>query len=133
MQKALVWLANFDLSCMELRCRKPAALVGSSHEHRHVRGGMHVECVGHRNVASYTGKYTAELGAVYAKAVRAFVCSTTRSNRVSTRLRTLADRSPVARGAAPVEQVECRKVISAPQYLLHSNDVCFEHIAARLY
>ena len=32
MLKSQLWVASFDLSGMELRCRKPLALVGSSHK-----------------------------------------------------------------------------------------------------
>ena len=55
---------------MELRCRKPAALVGSSREHVHVRGRMRYEgkwCSG----ATFSGAYSPELSTVYAKCVAA--------------------------------------------------------------
>ena len=102
-QKGQVWMANFDLSPMELRCRKPAALAGASHEHRHARGRM--TCEGRKNVpvAGYTGAYTPVQATVYARCV-AKVCSENRSKKeeavgkdLQTELRKLADRSPVAR------------------------------------
>ena len=68
--KAHCWIANFDLSALELRCKQPAALLGASHEHRHARGGMHVRGVGQVSLTNYTGKYTAELATVYAKEVK---------------------------------------------------------------
>ena len=74
-QKAMIWLSCFDLSELELRCRHPAALVGSSHEHRHARGNMLVECEGWQSVARASGRYTPETAAVYAKCVRSFVYS----------------------------------------------------------
>jgi len=124
-QKALVWLANYDLSCLESRCRKPAALVGTSHEHRHARGGMHVECEGWKSVAAYTGKYTAELGTVFAKACHAFVAETSRrSERVDTRLKTLADKSLVAKEqGAPISICH-----GTPQFALQSDDKCVDLI-----
>ena len=93
-QKACMWISNFDLSSMEMRCRSPAALLPSSHEHRHARGTMYVEGEGHRNVASYTARYTPEIGAVYAKACRKFVDKRSRQTSIpDTELRRLADAS----------------------------------------
>ena len=65
MMKSHEWLANFVLSLLELRCRKPAALAGSSHGHVHVRGWMMHEgkCC---SVATYRGAYSPELATVYA-------------------------------------------------------------------
>ena len=62
--KATFWLTNFDLSNMELRCRKPKALLGTIHAHRHALGGMMVPGEGWRSVANYTSKYTTEQGSV---------------------------------------------------------------------
>ena len=70
MEKACFWIANFDLSAIELRCRKPAALMPTSHNHRHIEGFMYVEGQRCQNVAAFTGRYTPEQGAVYAKACR---------------------------------------------------------------
>ena len=36
--KACLWISNFDLSSMELRCGRPAALLPTTHEHKHARG-----------------------------------------------------------------------------------------------
>ena len=57
MLKTQIWLSSFDLSNMELRCRNPLALAGSSHEHRQVRGRMQYEGKS-VSVASYSGAYT---------------------------------------------------------------------------
>ena len=65
-RKSQVWMANFDLSGMELRCRKPAALIACSHEHSRIRGRMKVDgrpC----GVAESSGTYSPELSTVYAK------------------------------------------------------------------
>ena len=69
------WLANFDLTGLELRCRRPNALAGSSHEHRRIRGNMKVDGKSFA-VAEYSGKYSQELCAVYAKEA-ARVCRNT--------------------------------------------------------
>ena len=69
-QKATVWLANFDLSIMELRCKKSGALADCTHEHKHPRGNMQVKGEGTQRVAQYTGRYNSIQGAVYAKACR---------------------------------------------------------------
>ena len=61
---------------VELRCRHPAALFHSTHEHRHAKGHMKVACEkGWKSVPEHTGKYTPEIGAVYAKCVSRFVRS----------------------------------------------------------
>ena len=114
-QKACVWVANFDLSPLELRCRKPAALVPCTHQHRHARGCMYVDGVGSRSVAAFPAAYTPAQGAVYAKACQNF-CETLKSSSAKnrktpkssgsgrkTKLQTLADRSPVARGEKQTE------------------------------
>ena len=68
MMKSQTWLANFDLSLMELRRRSPAALVGCSHNHQHVRGKMKVmnKTV---SIATFSGAYTPELATMYARCV----------------------------------------------------------------
>ena len=73
MLKAHAWIANFDLSALELRCKYPAALVGAGHKHRHVRGRVDAHGIEHISLAAYSGKYTPELGTVYAKEVKRFV------------------------------------------------------------
>ena len=60
--KAVVWLANFDLSALELRCKNSSALVDCTHEHIHARGTMRVEGEGTQRVAQYTGRYNAVQG-----------------------------------------------------------------------
>ena len=102
-QKACVWISNFDLSMLELRCKKPAALFPSTHVHKHARGVMHVEGVGSKGVADYTARYTSELSAVYAKACKEFVQKTERrgastiSGQWTTPLKELADSSKAVR------------------------------------
>ena len=124
-QKALIWLANFDLSVMELRCRRPAALVGTSHDHRHARGQMHVDGEGSRNVAEYTGKYTPEQGTAYGKACKAFVDTACRrqEQRSSSALKALADQSRV-----PYEGpgVAMKSGHGTQQFLLRSDDLCVD-------
>ena len=40
MEKEQEWMANFDISEMNLRCRNPKCRVGSSHVHQHARGSV---------------------------------------------------------------------------------------------
>ena len=68
-RKSQIWLANFDLSGLELRCRRPNALAGCSHEHRRIRGRMLVNGESF-SVAEYSGKYNPELATVYSKEVQ---------------------------------------------------------------
>ena len=112
MQKACLWIANFNLSAMELRCRKPSALAPTTHTHRHCRGGMTVTGEGSMNVAAYSGRYTAVQGTVYGKSCRVF-CDTHERPTGSTpltRLRKLANESKAARrleeGKQPYENTE---------------------------
>ena len=62
-RKSQIWLANFGLSGMELRCRRPSALAGSSHDHKRIRGRMLVSGKSFA-VAEHSGKYSAEPGSV---------------------------------------------------------------------
>ena len=41
-KKAQKWAATFSLESMQLKCRKPLALLGCTHEHREIRGRMNV-------------------------------------------------------------------------------------------
>ena len=95
--KACLWIANFDLSGTELRCRQPAALMATSHDHRHARGQMYVEGEGSQSVAGYTGRYTPQQGAVYAKACKA-VCDAVvrRRPNISSKLTRLANQLQMA-------------------------------------
>ena len=68
-RKSQVWMANFDVSGFELRCRRPNALAGSSHDHTRIRGRMHVDGKSFA-VAEYSGKYSPEFATVYAKEVK---------------------------------------------------------------
>ena len=67
MQKCKQWMSNFDLGPLNLRCRKPAALAGTSHEHRQIRGTMKMQDGRWISVATYSGKYTPEECTVYAR------------------------------------------------------------------
>ena len=68
MLKSRLWMANFDRGGMELRCRKPLALVGSSHQHAELRGRMRVE--GRSvSVAEYSGACSPVQATLYAKGV----------------------------------------------------------------
>jgi len=96
MFKPKKWMANFSLEPMELRCRTPAALAGSSHEHRHIRGTMYVEGRGSCSVAEYSGAYTAEESTVYARCVARFCQKTDRIPTVQSELTRMAARSSLA-------------------------------------
>ena len=79
-QKSTYWIANFDLSSLELRCRHPNALMGSTHEHKHARGTMKVQGKT-ASVAEHTGRYSSALGALYGKCVRSFCEQTSRPDK----------------------------------------------------
>jgi hypothetical protein len=70
MQKGQHWVANFDLSGMAFRCRKAAALVDATHDHRPVKGSMKIDTGRWASVASFSGRDTAQQGAVYAECLR---------------------------------------------------------------
>ena len=102
MRKAQFWISNFDLSGIELRCRYPAALIGTSHDHTHIRGTMYVQGEGWKSVAEFSGRYTPEQGTVYARLVKSFCATIERKpkgERPETELRRLAQQSKVAAGA----------------------------------
>jgi len=136
-QKAVFWMANFDLSAMELRCRYPAALAGAGHKHRHIRGTMYVEGEGSQSVASYTGKYVPEQATVYAKSVATFCKNTERitgprrwrSLEWCTELLRLANTSKVASLKQP--ESEPTETLGAhaghgKQYLLCQDGQCID-------
>ena len=62
-------MANFVLSLMEQRCRRPKALVGCSHEHAPIRGRAKVDGVS-VSVAEVSGIYTPVQATLYARCVR---------------------------------------------------------------
>jgi len=70
-QKAQVWLANFDLSPLALRCRDGAALEPVTHQHERARGSVKLPEGRWIDVAGYTGRYTPVLGTLYARALAA--------------------------------------------------------------
>ena len=95
--KASHWMANFDLSGLELRCTCPFALMPASHTHKHARGTMTVGGVRNIGVANFTGKYTGPQGAVYAKSVAGTIKNLPENPKpVDTELRRLAACSKVA-------------------------------------
>ena len=98
MLKSQYWMANFNLSGMELRCRLPLALLGSTHKHAEVRGKMKFE--GRSvSVAEYSGAYSPVQGTLYARSVARAVEGATRpGKRVTfrTELVELAQKSKVA-------------------------------------
>ncbi len=75
MWKTQDWLANWDLSAIELRCEDPqsrthpwqGAVVASEHRHRQVRGSMRLPTGRWMKVAEYSGAYTPELACIYAR------------------------------------------------------------------
>ena len=98
MLKQATWLANFDLSGMELHCRSPNALAGASHEHKQIRGSMYVEGEGSCSVAQASGRYSPVQSTVYAKSCKAFISRAVRPlDRPDAPLRRLAQQSVVAR------------------------------------
>ena len=124
MNKACFWIANFDLSSMELRCRIPAALMPNTHEHRHIRGTMYVDGVGSTCVAAYTGRYVPEQGAVYAKACRKRCDTSTRNSVVpNTALKKLADNSTAVKEEP---HGYLRKGHGTKQFLLREDDRCID-------
>ena len=127
-QKACYWISNFDLSALEVRCRKPAALLATTHEHRHARGSMYVEGEGSRSVANYTGKYTPEQSSVYGKSCRMFCETASRQNKIlDSRLKRLADQSSVVKGDQ--DRKDCSRIGTmhgTKQFLLSQDDRCFD-------
>ena len=77
-QKSAIWVSNFDLSSMEMRCKKPLALMPPVHAHKHVRGTVRIPREGWIDVSKYSGRYTDVQGAVYGKSCKAFVDRTSR-------------------------------------------------------
>ena len=97
-RKSQIWLANFDLSGNELGCRRPDELAGSSHEHGRIRGRMQVDGKSFA-VAEHSGKYSPELGTVYAKEA-AKACEGVERQEYAgreTELHVLAKRSKIGR------------------------------------
>ena len=80
--KSALCIANFDLSIMELRCRKPLVLMPSVHSHKHARGTVRLPGEGWVDVSKFSGRYTEVQGAVYGKSCKAFVDRTMAGDRV---------------------------------------------------
>ena len=69
-QKHQLWMSNFDLGPMIKECRAAFVLKPATHEHQHARGTMKMPDGKWVSIAEYTGRYTAVLGAVYARCLR---------------------------------------------------------------
>ena len=115
-QKSCVWVSNFDLACMEMRCRKPHALMPSVHQHRHARGTVRLPGQGWIDVAKYSGRYTDVQGAVYGKSCKAFVDTAARPERG----RPITELSRMASRAGTAQRSEST---SASTTFLPSNEV----------
>ena len=87
---------------------------------------MYVEGEGSRSVANYTGKYTPEQGAVYAKACKVVCDKAVRKSKVQdSRLKRLADQSLIVKGAAgPSRPIPVKH--GTKQFLLHADDRCID-------
>ena len=100
-EKHLVWIANFPLGLVALRCRRPhEALALSTHAHRPLRGRTVVE--GRRNVsvASTSGDITTELATACGTEILTFCQDTERAqDTVITMLTRLADGRSIANRA----------------------------------
>ena len=95
---------------------------------------MQVEGKGSQHVAEYTGKYTPEQSAMYAKACMMFITGVQRiktSRCDHTELQALADQSPVAlhnnTGAQGVDLGPNQyRSHGTPQFLLQADDTCVD-------
>ena len=127
MQKGQVWISNFDLSAMALRCRRPNSLVGCSHEHRQVRGTMKLPSGRWVSVAKFSGKYTAEQGTLYARSLADALKSIQRPGNEllgkRTRLRELAESRSESK---PVKKVPSGKMVCAEHSILAGKAVTWE-------
>ena len=72
LMKSQLWISNFDLSPMELECsgERDGAVVGCSHQHRHVRGGVKLLSGRWTSLASFSGRYTPALAGMYARCLK---------------------------------------------------------------
>ena len=66
-EKAQLWMSNYSLSGMGLRCKKPRAVLPCTHKHEIAKGSFKSADEGWQSRAAWSGKYTAEMGAVYAR------------------------------------------------------------------
>ena len=83
---------------MELRCNHPAALVSPTHTHKHIKGSMKVVGEkGWQSIPKHTGRYTPEIGTVYARCVLGFVDRTARPESLKqTELKQRADEADLS-------------------------------------
>ena len=70
MEKEQEWMANFDISEMNLKCRNPKCLVASSHVHQHARGSVKLPEGRWLSLAAYSGRYSPELSTLYAACLK---------------------------------------------------------------
>lgn len=98
-RKSQTWMSNFDLSLMELRCKRPRALVECTHDHAQIRGRTKVDGVS-RSVAELSGAYTPVQATAYARCVRKVVEATKHRPAVLPAQRTtLLEMARTARGS----------------------------------
>ena len=115
-RKGQVWLSNFDLSAIVVRCRgEGCAPVPPSHEHRQVRGSVRTE-EGWSILACASGKYTPELCSLYAKSLKVALSQCPRKI-----LRTSRLRQECKKHLGAVAQGEGGDIVS-PLYLLGPAD-----------
>ena len=75
---------------------------------------------------NYTGKYTPEQGAVYAKSCKVVCDKAVRKSKVQdSRLKRLADQSLIVKGAAGPSRPTPDKH-GTKQFLLHADDRCID-------
>jgi hypothetical protein len=69
MKKTAHWVANFDLSPLEIRHHTGpyGSLVGCNHLHKIVRGGAKLPEGRWVSVAAYSGKYPSVMSTIYAR------------------------------------------------------------------
>merc|ERR1712051_1101329 len=126
--KSALWIANFDLAIMELRCRSPLALVHTAHTHKHARGTVKT-ADGWTDVSKLSGRYTEVQGAVYGKACQAFVERKERAekNRPETALSRMAERAGTSeQGARSGAVQDFSPTGEGKVFLLLPNDCCID-------
>ena len=69
MRKTAHWVANFDLSPMEIRHNTGphGSLIGCTHKHKIVRRGAKLPEGRWVSVAAYSGKYPSVMSTIYAR------------------------------------------------------------------
>ena len=91
---------------------------------------MYVEGEGSQSVAAYTGRYTPQQGAVYAKACKAVCDTVVRQKRIAnSELTRLANQSSVATGKTRESKTSTEKKNrghGTKQFLLRADDRCVD-------